>query len=378
VLISTFSGSALQKNLNRLQAVTLAAILPHLIASAMGQSCSPVRIVVQCAAIVLYEVITCYIYYSSATYGYVGCLIAALGVSNLIYPCHENMSVKQMRDAETDFGVASFKKIVDTTLAVIVMTVVDLLLASSTAAKQATEGYMTALLTCDAFFQACLVQRRANGKIAEGDIVERNGVELADRRVIKHVTKAGVHRTTGALMNHLNLAAAMGDEAHKEPRYWRVAWPMAYFTSLVKAGYVLRGNLVELEHVMKTQTGEYSDIFKSCRGMQAFEDVKQDIVATLDECLLIVQEIFKNDRGKSLPSVLRRLDDLEGIDKLDDLPKLMDAINDSEDPDFQYPITVGATLEEDLLCRLNVAFMVMESQIEKVADIIKASIKQLV
>lgn len=378
VLISTFSGSALQKNLNRLQAVTLAAILPHLIASSMGQSCSPLRIVTQCAAIVFYEVLTCYIYYSSATYGYVGCLIAALGVSNLIYPCTEHMSLEQMTAAETTFGVASFKKIVDTTLAVIVMTVVDLCLASSTAAKQATENYLKTLLTCDAFFQACLVPRNAKGKIAEGDIVARLGVEVEDRRTIQQVAKATKYREPGVVLKYLNLAAAMGEEAFKEPRYWRVAWPMAFFTSLVKSGYVLRGNLVELEHVLKTQKGEYLDIFKSCRALQAYDDVRQDIVKTLEDCLLMVQEILKNEKGTSLPSVLARLDDLEKIDKLQDLPKLMDAINASDDPDFQYPETVGATLEDDLLCRLNVALMVMESTVEKIADVIKACIKQLV
>lgn len=379
VLISTFSGSALQKNLNRLQAVTLAAILPHLIASMMGQSCSPGRIAVQCAAIVLYEVITCYIYYSSATYGYVGCLIAALGVSNLVYPCNEgHMSPEQMADAETQFGVASFKKIVDTTLAVIVMTVVDLCLASSTAAQQATENYLCALLYSDAFFQACLVPRTAKGKVAEGDIIERLGVEVEDRRVIQKAAKAGVNRPSGVVMNYLNLAVALGEEAGKEPRYYRVPWPSDFFSSLVRSGYVLRGSLIELEHVMQTQKGDYLDVFKSCRGMQAFDDVSQDIKQTMEECLLMVQKILKNETGESLPSVLSRLDDLEKIDKLQDLPKLMEAINASDDPALQYPSTAGETLEDDLLCRLNVALMMMESTVEKIADMIKACIKQLV
>jgi hypothetical protein len=381
VLISTFSGSALQKNLNRLQAVTLAAILPHLIASMMGQSCSPPRILMQCVAIVLYEVITCYIYYSSATYGYVGCLIAALGVSNLIYPCKEHTSLEEMQEMETTFGVASFKKIVDTTLAVIVMTVVDLAMASSTAGKQATESYLHALLTCDAFFQACLCKQSAKGKIADGEIVARLGVEVEDRRVIQHVAKAHSHRNPGVILNYLNLAVALGEEANKEPRYHRVPWPADYFTSLVKSGYVLRGNLVELEHVLLvtgTQKGEHWDIFESCRVFDSYKKVQEDIVDTLSECLLMVQKILKNDWGESCHSLLTKLDDLEKIDKLQDLPDLMNEINESQDPNFQYPPEITATLEDDLLCRLNVALMMMESTVEKIADMIKASIKQLV
>merc|ERR1719313_1735405 len=69
LLLNKFSGAAIQKNLGRLQAVLISQVVPHLIVSVIGTSCWYPRIIIQALAMIGWEVLTCYIYYSSTQYG---------------------------------------------------------------------------------------------------------------------------------------------------------------------------------------------------------------------------------------------------------------------------------------------------------------------
>jgi hypothetical protein len=53
--------------------------------------------------------------------------------------------------------------------------------------------------------------------------------------------------------------------------------------------------------------------------------------------------------------------------------ELWDQINTS---DLKYPNAPPKNLEDDEICRLNVTLMMMESSIETIAFVIKASIKE--
>merc|ERR1712154_727815 len=97
--------------------------------------------------------------------------------------------------------------------------------------------------------------------------------------------------------------------------------------------------------------------------MEGFQKIKADVFNTMNQCLSIVNTVLRNDTGKPLPSILLQLDSLEKIDKLEDIGELMDAINASDAPELAFPEQVQWTLEQDLLCRLNVALMVMDSTI---------------
>jgi len=376
VLISNFSGSALQKNLGRMQAVTLGLVLPFIIVQAMGTSCGHARVALQYVMIFAWEMLTAYVYYASPSYGYIGCLLAATGVGTLIYPCSDvaptpaDLDITQM---------AGFTKICNTTIAVICMTVVDLWLASATAAECAADDLKCALIVIDAYFQACLVKRRpTTGDTERGAIVKRLKVDLKDRSLIEKVGTKKNLRSPATIFSYLGAAEAMGAEANLEPRYHRTPWPADFFMNITKAAHVLRANLKEFEHVLRGPYPYYSDVFECCREMPAFKSIHADILHTMDEMLIMVDTILKNDTGKTQHSVVKRLNQLEKIDKIEDMSNLFEELNLSDFPDLQYPETAPPTLEEDLLCRLNVVFMIMESTIENVAEILKECIKELV
>jgi hypothetical protein len=375
VLISNFSGSALQKNLGRMQAVTLGQVLPFIIVQAIGTSCGHARVALQYLMIFAWEMMTAYIYYASASYSYIGCLLAATGVGTLIYPCSDEPPTSAVVD---NTQMAAYTKICNTTIAVICMTAVDLWLASATAAELAADDLKCAMIAIDAYFQACLVKRKPTGDCERGAIVKRLRVDLKDRSLIEKVgTKKGL-RSPSTIFRYLSAAEAMGVEANLEPRYHRTPWPIDYFTNVTNAAHVLRANLKEFEHVLRGPYPYYADVFECCREMQPFKNIHLDILNTMDEMLTMVDTILKNDTGKTQHSVVRRLNKLEKIDKIEDMKALFEALNLSDFPGLQYPETAPPTLEEDLLCRLNVVFMIMESTIETAAEILKECIKELV
>jgi hypothetical protein len=373
VLISNFSGSALQKNMGRLQAVTLATILPHLIVQVMGQYCDFMRGVMQAGALAVWEVVFCYVYYQSPTYGYIGCLLAAQGAGLFVFPCTDAASTAEV---ELAFGTAAFTKIVDLTLGVIVMTFVDLALSGATAAQLVTDHYMCGLLATDAFFQGCLAPRQADGGILQTEIAERKSIKVQNHSWTSDVLHPE-NRTPGVVLSFLGLAEILNEEAYKEPRYHRTPWPKEFVDELIHSAYVMRGNLKAFEELMDGLDHKHWDIFADCRDMPAFISIKKDICDTMQELLDICDKILKNDTGKSMPAIMKRLDKLETIDKLDDMQSFMDQINACNKSSLAFPEKVATNLEADILVRLNVACMIMDSTIETVAAMIKCCIKHM-
>merc|ERR1712118_582424 len=149
LLLNKFSGAAIVKNLGRLQAVLISQVVPHLICSVLGTACWYPVIIVQALFMIGWELLTCYIYYSSTQYGYIGCLTAAFGIVPLAYPCAPPVSAKAALAADTAFQVASFTKIIQTTIAIVILTGVDLLLAKERASTKARDFIKHAYLALD-------------------------------------------------------------------------------------------------------------------------------------------------------------------------------------------------------------------------------------
>merc|ERR1719428_820749 len=76
---------------------------------------------------------TVYMYYSSAQFGYIGCLLAAFGAGNVLQGCSSN---------ETYHPAALAYKVINCVVGIIVMTAVDMILVPAPACKLACEAYM--------------------------------------------------------------------------------------------------------------------------------------------------------------------------------------------------------------------------------------------
>lgn len=384
LLLNKFSGAAIQKNLGRLQAVLISQVVPHLIVAVLGTSCNWVRIGVQALAMIGWELITCYVYYTSTTYGYIGCLTAAFGIPTIAYPCAAPLTGAAALAADTAFQVASFTKLVQTTMAIIILTSVDLVLATDRASTLAIDNIKHAYLAIDAGLQAVFGQRHTkgskNGAVKSGQVQKRPSIELTAQNRAKAKGKAWKlkletgQRAPGFINDLLVQSEFFGGQAALEPRYWMAPWSVDYYDTLLRSGYLLRADLLQIERALLDTKGKYHDLFEKFRGSEAFQRVGQDLTDTMADCMFLVQGILANDTKKPMgEQLLSKMNQCEGVDELDAMGDLWDQINTS---DLKYPPTPPKNLEDDEICRLNVTLMMMESAIETIAGVIRACIKE--
>jgi len=70
--------------------------------------------------------------------------------------------------------------------------------------------------------------------------------------------------------------------------------------------------------------------------------------------------------------LLSKMAQCEGVDQLDEMEGLWHTINQ----ETKYPSESPQSMEDDEVCRLNVALMMMDSTCENIANVIKACIKE--
>jgi len=118
LLITRFSGSAINKNLHRILGVMLGKFLPILLNSGLLliECGSAIRSIAQFATIFVFVGGACYIYYSSRTWSYMAVLIAGFGVYPLLVPC-----------AASDQAVFAtrYKEIGEVTVAIVIQLVLE-------------------------------------------------------------------------------------------------------------------------------------------------------------------------------------------------------------------------------------------------------------
>jgi len=372
VLLSKFAGSALVKNLGRLQAVCIGNIAPHIIVTIFGTACSAPRIVASIVAMGMWEIISCYVFYASASYGYIGCLVAAFSLSQLIYPCSD-VTGAAAAAAEATFEQAVFAKLTQTTMAVAIMTCVDSVLARDRASTMAINNFLQGMLGIDGGFQAAFAERDAAGNVkkAAKQIKARRAIDISGKG--DSATAPEMHeRKPGYIAGKLAMASFLGGESPKEPRYQRAPWPTAYFDSMVRLAYILRAYLNELEHGMTKSDGSYDDLWGNVRDCPSFEKVKTDLMQTMEDVLNLAQTVMRNETAQDMTHMVDKLTVLEGCDKLDDMPKLIEEINASA---LAFPEAPEASLEDDLVVRVHVVLMIFDQVTYTLSEMVAASIK---
>jgi hypothetical protein len=371
VLLSKFAGSALVKNLGRLQAVCIGNVAPHIIVRIFGTSCYAPRIVGSVIAMAFWEIISCYTFYSSPTYGYIGCLIAAFSLGQLIYPCSD-LTGSAADAAENTFEEAVFAKLTQTTMAVVIMTVVDTLLARDRASTMAINNFLQGMIGIDGGFQAAFAERDSAGNIKKGaKLKARKTIDITSKGDLAQVCAAG-ERKPGFIAGKLSFAEFLGNECPKEPRYHRAPWPTSYFQQMVRLAYILRAYLNELEHALMGSDGAFDDLFSNIRGCGSFEKVKSDLMSTMEDVLNLAQVVLRNETAEDMSGMVDKMTVLEGCDKLDDMPKLIEEINAS---DMTFPDSPEGSLEDDLLCRVHVVLMIFDQVTYTLSQMVAASIK---
>merc|ERR1712146_233795 len=89
----------------------------------------------------------------------------------------------------------------------------------------------------------------------------------------------------------------------------------------------------------------------------------RDIMCTMEDVLNLTQEILRNETGLNMKHLMDKMNALEGVDTLEDMPALIDEINTK----LEFPDPLEPSMEDDLLCRISVVFMIFENVCECMA-----------
>jgi hypothetical protein len=320
----------------------------------------------------LFEVLACYIFYDSPTFGYIGCLVAAFAVGVLAYPCGASGT------SEDAFDIAQFSKMTNTILGVIIMTLVDMVLASERASTGANREFCSGVLMIDTWFQSMFFVRNTDSTVVSDKEFKCRADIASDHKTAKHVVKTFHGKSyASSVSGTLGLAAMLGREANMEPRYHRTAWKVDFFSAVVRQAYNLRQDLAVIEQVMcgvkKNGVSSYS-AFNTVKNSDAWKSVRDDVINTLGNCFEMVQAVLENETGAPMPVMKEKMSELEGADSIEAMGDLFKAINASG---LAYPDDKAVTsMEDDEICRLNVVLMLFDSCIEHMSEMLKESLKQ--
>lgn len=371
LLISNFTGSALQKNMGRIQGVVLGRIIPHIISKilkTLGQTCLWPWTVLQAVCLMAWEVLTNYVFYKSPTLGYIGCLAGAFGGAGLVYSC----TSIEGHDKED----AIYEYIQNTTVAVMVILCVDLSLAPEKASQKAIEKLLHSIELSGvgilASFQPNSHRQTSYERI---DQIQRSA---ALQRLMQTLKDSGVIEHTQWQQEHIQSvhseATAMGAEAALEPRYQEDPWPDKLWQQLTHLGNVLRADLHQVQHAVYEEH-EHADMFACIRSdCPAFKAVEQRLKHILGPTLeLMALALMPNKTRSFMEAQMQQIQIDDAVGELKCMTQLVDEINAKE----SYPATTFTNrgLECDDVCRINAVLMMYVETAETLAAISQACIE---
>jgi hypothetical protein len=264
------------KNLARLQGVVIGIVLGNLLYAFLGWCYWWGHLLVG-LALYLWTLIGLFMYFHSANYSTVGLLLAVFGAQALLRPC-----------ANSDTDPSGQSAIVNVTVGICVMTIIDILLSPSRASdmtiKLFNDAHTAVVDTVDKLFDA------------ERETMEKVG---------------------GALTDAINAAEGMGNEAGLEPRYWRHDWPAAKFNSAIACLRTLRFCLDSIQNIMINEEGKKSKVFMealkldACRGTTG---VKAKLKSHTANVMMAVEKALQDLAGDDV-----FIDRMEEVD-LEKLP----------------------------------------------------------
>jgi len=207
LLISTGFGSAVVKNLNRLQGVVLGTFFGQL-AYALLAWCTMGGYISVGVFVFAWLLVSLFTYYNSVQFGGVACLLAAFGVQGVLLGCSN--------EVYNPSGTTHL--ITNTVLGVTFMTISDQLFALKPASNHA---------------HTVLVDAWEEYKAGMSSIMDAQCT-----RVRKH---------SGNLMSKISSSLSAADLADMEPRIWKTPFKRELFGDVVNYGHQLRESLCCLE-----------------------------------------------------------------------------------------------------------------------------------
>merc|ERR1719191_670678 len=174
---------------------------------------------------------------------------------------------------------------------------------------------------------------------------------------------------------HLGTGNGYSNSAKCEPRLWRAPWKAGLYAEVTGTLEQLRLDFLMLWFAAAGSDGKPDGIFEQFEHSQGWQSVKSDLTITLEDARNLVMALLKHESGKIKP--LGMLKQTTGIDQLDELPALIKDLNDEAGKvQLKYPSKVGDSMEDDEICQIGAALLMLEVIVQHMAAILQSAIKQ--
>jgi hypothetical protein len=314
ILLSSSVGSALAKNLGRLQGVVLGTVVGKLVWAFLGW-CTWWGYIALCGALFGWNFLCLYVYYDSPKYGGIACLLAAFGSANFLVGCTDPLTA-------TFDPAGPFYEIINVVIAIAIIIVIDMLLAPGRASDMCNDNFLESF-----------------------KILKKNLDDLFD----PEQTNVRVH--TGKLAGTIGAASSLGDEAFNEPRYWRIPWKNDLFCAAIQLLRDLRVTMTAMEYSV-TEGGEAggpkTEIFMMLLKKPQFQDVIKKKLYEKYELIQGICGIFGHETSSAFePLKDEKLQEDFKTEMVDGLKSVLADINKA------IAKTPAPSLESDAACQVS-------------------------
>jgi len=173
----------------------------------------------------------------------------------------------------------------------------------------------------------------------------------------------------GPVSGHLSTGEGYNASAKIEPRLWRCPWKGKLYSDIVAQMGQLRLDILMLWFALAGSDGKPDAIFAKFENSSSFKSVQGDVNTTIEDAHNLVIALLQHEGGSF--SGLSKLKSTTGIDSLDELPGLIDDLGK-----LAFPSKVGDSMEDDEVCQIGAAFMLLETIVAHMAGVLKTAIRQ--
>merc|ERR1719174_1109002 len=175
----------------------------------------------------------------------------------------------------------------------------------------------------------------------------------------------------GPVAGHLGAGSGYCAAAKIEPRMWRCGWKDALYMDIITQLGQLRLDILMLWFALAGSDGKPDQIFAKFEHASEWASVQSDLNSTLEDAHKLVIGILSDESGAF--KGLSTLKNTTGIDNLDALPAVIDVLNKDG---LKFPGKVGDSMEDDEVCQIGTAFLLLDITIKHIAGLLQTSTRQ--
>lgn len=167
-------------------------------------------------------------------------------------------------------------------------------------------------------------------------------------------------------------ARAFGKAAVQEPRAWRCKWKHDLLMEVARWADMLHLDITMMHLAMSGANGKSSAVVEVLNRVSAIASIKHDLEKSLDAARLATYQLMKHEWGEFTSS-----EEMKTIERNPELDGLEDAIMDTNQVDIvEFSSRPIVTLENDILCRTSVMFLMLDHATKRTACILEACVRQ--